>query len=382
MTIRRVPGDFRVREVLRPDDGGGAFAVYELTKESLTTPEAVGKLAHALGVRPGDCAYAGLKDKHAITVQSVSVRLGGRPLQDRVGEERWSAVRTGTRAEPLAARDIDHNLFEIVVRDLTMDACQQMQSLAQSLRSAEGLRTVNFFGEQRFGSARHGEGFAAAHLVRGEFEQALRLIIGTPHRKDSGVQRAFTRGLAAAWGDWRRLAAELPKCPQRRSVELLAERAARGAGGLVTPADFRDAFAALPYMLQELCVDAWQSWLWNCIVEVGLAGESPSDPAERIALPSPSATYQGVWLAASKRVMAEAGVGLNDLRIPGLRRPAFATAERAVWVEATHFEIGPPEADDLAPPRGKKAPPRFKRTVKFSLPSGAYATVVLRAIGQ
>lgn len=382
MTIRRVPGDFRVREVLRPDDGGGAFAVYELTKESLTTPEAVGKLAHALGVRAGDCSYAGLKDKHAITVQSVSVRIGPKPLPDRVGEARWSAVRTGTRDAPLAAGEIEHNSFEIVVRDLTADACQQMESRAHQLRCPSGVRIVNFFGEQRFGCARHGEGFAAAHLVRGDFEPALRLLIGTPHRKDSGVQRAFTRGLAAAWGDWRRLAAELPRCPQRKSVELLAERAARGAGGLFAPEDFRDAFAALPFMLQEMCVDAWQSWLWNCIVEFGLSGESPNDPAERVALPSPSATYRGVWLAASDRVMAEAGVGLNDLRIPGLRRPAFATAERAVWVEASRFEISPPETDDLAPSRGKKAPPRFKRTVKFSLPSGAYATVVLRAIGQ
>ncbi|HEX2838955.1 MAG TPA: tRNA pseudouridine(13) synthase TruD [Phycisphaerales bacterium] len=382
MTIRRVPGDFRVREVLRPHAGGAAHAVYELTKESLTTPEAVGKLARALSVRPGDCAYAGLKDKHAITVQSVSVRMGPKPMPDRVGEERWSAVRTGTRSEPLAARDIDRNAFEIVVRDLTTDGCAQMQSSAEALRSPKGLKTVNYFGEQRFGSARHGEGFATAHLVRGEFERALRLLIGTPHRKDSGVQRAFTRGLATAWGDWRRLAAELPRCPQRRSVELLAERAARGAGGLMAPEDFRDAFAVLPYMLQEMCVDAWQSWLWNCIVEVGLSADGSASLVQRVALPSPGAKYHGAWQAAADRVMADAGVSLIDLRIPGLRRPAFAEAERAVWVEAIDFDMSVPEPDDLAPPRGTKAPPRFKRTVKFSLPSGSYATVVLRAIGQ
>lgn len=377
-----------MREALRPHAGGAAHAVYELTKESLTTPEAVGKLARALGVRPGDCAYAGLKDKHAITVQSVSVRIGPKPMPDRVGEERWSAVRAGTRAEPLAARDIDHNAFEIVVRDLTVDGCAHMQSCAEALRSAEGLRLVNFFGEQRFGSARHGEGFAAAHLVRGEFEQALRLLIGTPHRKDSGVQRAFTRGLAAAWGDWQRLAAELPRCPQRKGVELLAERAARGvrgAGGVrgaVESEDFRDAFAALPYMLQEMCVDAWQSWLWNCVVEVGLSADGSASLVQRVALPSPGAKYHGAWQAAADRVIADAGVSLIDLRIPGLRRPAFAEAERAVWVEACDFEISPPEPDELAPPRGKKAPPRFKRTVKFSLPSGSYATVLLRALGQ
>ncbi|MFO0831603.1 MAG: tRNA pseudouridine(13) synthase TruD [Phycisphaerales bacterium] len=382
MTIRRVPSDFRVREVLRAEpgqaDAPGGLVVYELTKESLTTPEAISKFAAALGVRAADCSYAGLKDKHALTTQFVAVRAPGPSPVQRLGGDRWSACVTGLRSTHLSARDIERNEFQITVRDLTPEASARMDTLAAGLRKGDGLHVVNYFGEQRFGSARHGEGFAARHLVRGEFEVALRLLIGTPHRKDAGAQRAFTRGLAAGWGRWTDLAATLPRCPQRKAVELLAERAAKRP---LTPHDFRDAFAVLPYLLQEICVDAWQSHLWNRIVEDGahtglaLAGSS-------VDLPCPHATYAEPWKPAAEAVLVSEAVSLADLRIPGLRRPAFSHAARAVLVRAGGFALSDPEPDELSPARGAKAPPRCKRCVCFTLPSGAYATVVLRAIGQ
>jgi tRNA(Glu) U13 pseudouridine synthase TruD len=82
MTIRRLPSDFVVSErpsasFLRSLRAGrsaeAVHAVYELRKESLGTPEAVGLLGKALGVGGGRVDYAGLKDKHARTTQLVSV---------------------------------------------------------------------------------------------------------------------------------------------------------------------------------------------------------------------------------------------------------------------------------------------------------------------
>lgn len=379
MTIRRVPSDFRVREVLHPSEPG-PLALYEVTKESLTTPEAVAKFARALSVSLTDCSYAGLKDKHAVTTQFVCVRAAGRPLPKAVGEERWSAQRTGTRASPLSARDIARNEFEVIVRDLTMDSSDAIDARVSQIRVTGGtsLRVLNLFGDQRFGSARHGEGFAARHLVLGEFERALQLLIAIPHRKDTGTQRAFTRALAACWatGDWPRLARELPRCPNRRAIELLATRPSP------TPADFRDAFAALPYMLQEIAVDAYQSHLWNRIVERGATGDIAAFAGVRVALPSPNASYSTPFADAASGVLQEGGIKLSQLKVPGLRRPAFSQADRAAVVDAAGFKASPPQPDTLAPQRGKKAPPRFQRTLTFSLRSGSYATTILRALGH
>ncbi|MCL4742088.1 MAG: tRNA pseudouridine(13) synthase TruD [Phycisphaerales bacterium] len=414
MTIRRQPSDFRVEErsapgfveSLRDRPGRDApHAVYTLAKASIATPDAAGFLARELGVRQGQVAYAGLKDKHAETSQLVSVPADGARLPDRVEGRGWSARLLGFAGQAVTAECITGNRFVIVVRDLTRDRVRTMERRAIALggRGAPGsLLVVNYFGDQRFGSARHGQGWIARHLIRGEFEQALRLAVGTPSRKDAGRTKKVTRACAAAWGRWDDLVAQLPRCPERAAFETLA------AGGT-----FRDAFAALPYFTQAMSVEAYQSYLWNETARLlarHIADESPSaqnggaerirgprllrtdDPFGEMLFPVAAAVaapwrtlvlpllsrrtrLEGAWAEAASAVLHGEGLTLDDLRIPGLRRPFFGEAPRPLFVEADAFGMSPAVADELT--RG-----RFRVTVSFDLPRGAYATVVLRALGE
>jgi tRNA pseudouridine13 synthase len=93
-------------------------------------------------------------------------------------------------------------------------------------------------------------------------------------------------------------------------------------------------------------------------------------------LVGPRTELREPWGRALRAVLAEEGVSQADLRIPGLRRPAFDEHPRRLVVETRGFELGPMEADEVS---GGK---RVKRLVKFGLPPGAFATVVLRALGQ
>jgi tRNA(Glu) U13 pseudouridine synthase TruD len=61
--------------------------------------------------------------------------------------------------------------------------------------------------------------------------------------------------------------------------------------------------------------------------------------------------------------------------VPGLRRPDFGEAPRGLFAEAAGFALDPPTADELFADR-------LRRSVRFELPRGAYATVLLRALGQ
>jgi tRNA pseudouridine13 synthase len=90
----------------------------------------------------------------------------------------------------------------------------------------------------------------------------------------------------------------------------------------------------------------------------------------------PKSVLAEPWAAAATDVLAEEGIQLDELRIPGIRRPYFGEADRPLFAVADRFELTPTEPDDLG---GKK---RLKRTVRFDLGRGAYATVVLRALGQ
>jgi len=408
MTIRRQPEDFIVEErvsgafagALGEHGGPSApHAVYTLTKSSLTTPEAAQQLARTLGAKPGGVSYAGLKDKHARTTQLVSVRAEG-PMPERAEGQGWSATRRGWCAEAITSSAIDGNRFEIVVRDLSGDSASEMDRRAAVLFERAGggaaggaaLLVTNYFGDQRFGSARHGEGFVARRLIEGDFEGALRLAIGTPARKDSGGKRAFTRACASMWGRWAEMLPELPRCPDRRAVERLA------AGG-----GFRDAFAALPAFFQFMCIEAFQSHLWNATARAlttRIARDSGAEPLRTaddfgelvfapgasvgaewrelvVPLMAPKTVLADPWGEAARGALEAEGIGLKSLRIPGLRRPYFGEAPRTLFVRAERFEVSPTSPDDLNARKG-----RLKRTLMFDLARGAYATVVLRALGQ
>lgn len=50
------------------------LSAFTLCKENLETLEAISYMAAALGVLPSDFTYAGIKDKRAITYQSMVVK--------------------------------------------------------------------------------------------------------------------------------------------------------------------------------------------------------------------------------------------------------------------------------------------------------------------
>lgn len=407
MTIRRIPDDFAVDEAVSPDFLGGLLpewspmrlhAVYKLTKRSITTPDACAYFARAVGVKAGKVDYTGLKDRHAVTAQLVSVRDEARAtaaaLPQAPSGDGWNAERLGFSPVPVAADIIEANRFTIVVRRLqrrdfgVMDRRVNELSDGAGGMGAGGPLVVNYFGDQRFGSARHGEGFAARRLIAGDFDGALKLLLATPARKDSGGWRDFTRAAATHWGDWTAMLPLLPKRPERAAPEALA------AGKHPT-----EAFAALPHFVQQMCVEAYQSWLWNAVAS-GLARraspkcfEADDDfgamlfpPAAaldeawrslRVPTPGTGLTPHEPWGPVLEQVLREQGLNLDDLRIPGLRRPAFGCAERHWCVRADAFSISAPEADELSTNSAL-----WKRTLRFDLPRGAYATVVLRALGQ
>lgn len=410
MTIRQSPSDFIVVEatthafqsLLRTARSASAgFAAYELTKESLTTPAAAGMLAQRLAVRIADVQYAGLKDKHARTTQIVTVRLRDQPNprnDDTPTELSHQGIRArliGYVPRAITAADIEANHFTIVVRDLSRRAWDVVGERHHLLRIAPvvphaadvptRLLIPNYFGDQRFGSVRRRQ-FAAKFLIKGDFESALKVLIATPLRKESGASKAASRLCAQHWGDWPKLLTLLSKSTARPVISMLA------SGG-----SFRDAFEALPHLDRQMTVESLQSHLWNATAAriirqhcprgwiepsatIDLAFPRAADVparlrAARIPMASPdlpaSAPDADLWSESLHAALAAEELTLSQLTIPGLRRPSFDYFDRPLFIEAEQFTISPPTGA-----------PRLDTTLSFSLPSGAYATNVLRALGQ
>jgi len=171
-----LPEDFVVEEVpLYPASGKGEHQYVRAEKRLLTTPELVRRLAQAAGVKERDVGYAGLKDKHAVTNQWLSV-------QSKL--ELSTATDLGPGAKILAVTRHDNKLrtghllanrFVITLLGVDENALDRARETAERLRQ-KGL--PNYFGAQRFGHGGRNLPDAIAWVRRGgrsrnRFEQKL-----------------------------------------------------------------------------------------------------------------------------------------------------------------------------------------------------------------
>jgi tRNA pseudouridine13 synthase len=160
--LRSTPEDFRVEEVLGYDaEGQGEHALLWVEKRGANTDWVARELAKFAGVSPVAVGYAGLKDRHAVTRQTFSVQLAGKPDPD------WSTfphpdvkVLAATRhSRKLKRGALRGNRFVLVLREVQGDRGAAEQVLQQI--AARGV--PNYFGEQRFG--REGGNVAQARAM-------------------------------------------------------------------------------------------------------------------------------------------------------------------------------------------------------------------------
>lgn len=198
--IRCTAEDFRVEEVdAFAASGEGEHLLLTIEKRGMTTAFAARRIAQWAGVGEVAIGYAGLKDRHAVTRQRISVHLPKRIAPDlgaleaddlRVVEAAWH-----NRKLPRGA--LAGNRFSLLLRDV------QGERSAIDARLAEIARrgAPNAFGEQRFGRE------------AGNVAQALRMFAGARVKREqrgillSAARSAlFNRVLEArvADGSWER----------------------------------------------------------------------------------------------------------------------------------------------------------------------------------
>ncbi len=161
--LRAAVDDFVVEELplYEPADEGLHLYV-NVTKSGLTTKEFQGAVARLLGMNPNEIGYAGLKDKHARTTQTFSLPvsyqvsqqgdIGVAHLVTQMTEQLPVTVNWARyHRNKLKPGHLLGNRFQITVTDLALPieaALTQAQVIAGQLQK-RGL--PNFFGVQRFG---------------------------------------------------------------------------------------------------------------------------------------------------------------------------------------------------------------------------------------
>lgn len=389
MKLKQEPEDFRVQELIDFREArGGRFFIHLLRKRKMETLHALAVVAREAGLSSGEIGYAGLKDRQAVTTQLVS--LPGRRISIR---RRDLEVRfLGRSEEPISAALARGNRFELMLRALDEG---ELEHLARNLEEVRGSGLPNYFDDQRFGCLKHGQGLILRKLLDGRPGDALKDLMAAPSRFDPAPVAGLKAALAAAWGDWGACASIARKLRAEAPFQHLRAQ----------PGDLFGAFHKVPRPIRLIHLYAFQSFYWNRALSEHLRGALPR--AARLALPTEIgwlAVHRsfgeqpaGEWGAALLplpagdlaapagegleaalfrslvRVLEDDGLALGRLATPRRAGLAFKGEPRPVLLRPADLQVGQPEADER-----NQGLARLR--LAFSLPRGAYATLVVKRL--
>jgi tRNA pseudouridine13 synthase len=385
MKLKRQPEDFRVEELPLVEAGDrGRFAFYRLTKRGLGTLEAIEAIRRRWNLSGQQISYGGLKDRHAVTIQYLTI-FGGPDKELREGSIELEPL--GWLPHHYGPNSFRGNRFSVVLRDLSPEKAEAAK-LALAELPRDGL--PNYFDDQRFGSVGFDGDFIARAWLAGDHEKAVRLAIAEPNASDRPDSKAEKAILRESWGSWPEAKDRLPRSHARSLVTYLVDH----------PADFRGVFARLRRELRSLYFSAFQSHLWNLtlarlierttrpeqrsIVEFKVASlpihkgldadQAAALTAAMLPLPSSRTPLPeaGPIRDAALDVVAGFGLTWQELRVKHLKDVFFSKGDRPAlfFAEGLTHEAA---SDDLYPGR-------TRISMGFDLPKGAYATMVVKRV--
>lgn len=327
--IKELPEDFEVEEIPAYEPcGNGDFLYLWLEKRGMGAEYFARQVAHRLGIAPGEVGTAGLKDRHAVTRQMVSVPAQVEERLPLLVGDGLRLLRVGRHTNKLKPGHLRGNRFRILVRNPEAEAMERITPILECLRK-EGM--PNFYGPQRFG--REGETLRLGLcLLRGESPPP------GPDGRRPNLRSSFLRKLALSAAQ----SALFNDCLGRRLTDGLLRRVLPG-----------DVMAKWPF--------------GGMFVVTDLPVEQARFEARETVHAGPifgRKTFAAAALAAEREACV--------LREAGLSPTAFAGFGKLVQGTRRHNLV---YIDDLA----VQAEPEGLR-LTFTLPAGSYATVLLREV--
>lgn len=386
MKLKQVPDDFRVEEIPEFDldsiNGiAGRFAFYRLDKRDWNTLDAISLIRKRWRLHPHSISFGGLKDRHAHTTQYFSVYDG--PAKN-LSDNQLSVTHLGSVSKPYASEVVRANRFTVTIRDAST---ADIETLRAAIPKLTTTGVPNYFDDQRFGGVGPDGRFVAKEMVLGNFEEALKIALTGEIVHDRADVRKAKAMIRENWGNWSLILTKLPRGHTRDVV-----------AGLANKTDFAFACARLWPDDQGLHLSAWQSHLWNRMLDrwiIDHAREraeiqlktatvhmpidfdhSNSNEWNQLRLPYPSSRIkidpEATWATCVEAIMKEEGIPLEEMRVPGMRKPFFSKGDRQAKIAVEN--VACEESTD------EKHPKKLKAKLSFELPRGAYATMVFKRL--
>lgn len=166
--IRTVAEDFQVVELpAYPTDGGEGHLFLEMSKRGWNTDAALQEVARYLGIPRGELGSAGMKDRHALTRQWISLPSS---CQERLAGFEHPEIRLGQplpHSHKLRRGHLRGNQFRLKLRNLDRPATEALGMVRATVAELERTGGMgHVFGPQRFGLGGHNVGTGLRLLDR------------------------------------------------------------------------------------------------------------------------------------------------------------------------------------------------------------------------
>jgi len=385
MKLKQLPTDFHVEEInlFNFSPQKDSFQLFLLEKKGLETLAFLKYLCQKKNIPLTAVGIAGLKDKHAVTKQYLTIS-SQYPISDW-RERNFSLKFLGYLPRPLKVGDLRSNKFTIIVRNLRQG---EISGLREKFRLLQQFGVPNYFDSQRFGSVIHGK-FIAKELLRENYEAAVKIYLTSYTEHESARVKEEKRRLREQWPNL------ISLYPQQFALKKIVSEYRQTK-------DWLSTYLKIPRKLREIYLSAYQSYLWNESLKELLRQKISPQELFNVPYAAGELYFYKKWSAEEKRalpptlkmvsprlilsateekfivpILAREKITLADLEKVEKTGNFFKEYERPTFVIPENLELSAPEIDEL---NDKGRHNFFRLTLSFQLPKNAYATIVTKRI--
>jgi len=250
--LKERPEDFLVDEVPAYGPSGQGDHLYMIVeKRKRLTTDIVRYFTKHFGVHRKAVGFAGLKDKHAITRQAITVEHADPRKVDTFEDEYIKILMADWHGNKIKRGHLRANRFVIKVRQVDPTAVLHAKPILDQLIEHGA---PNFLGEQRFGYRFQNHELGRL-LLLGDYQGFVDMMLGQPREDD----RELLREARAAYdaGEYSRALSLWP------TVHRFERQA---VGPLSRGASPEDAVKAIDQTQRHLLVSACQSAIFNSVL--------------------------------------------------------------------------------------------------------------------
>ncbi|MCF6245097.1 MAG: tRNA pseudouridine(13) synthase TruD [Sulfurovum sp.] len=329
------PRDFTVEEIpLYEFTGEGEHLILQVRKKEMTTWEMLDAISNHVGIRRRDMGYAGLKDKHAMTIQYISIMAIHEEKLKTFTHEKIKILSQTRHNNKIRVGHLKGNRFKIRLKKVLGVQKDKLDSVLKWIK-ANGV--PNYFGNQRFGTDGN------------NWEQGKQLLEGKMKMRDKKTKE-FLMGSYQSYlfNNW---------LSKRMELNLLLEKFTEAETEQVMklPAGSLKGTKSQPNFFKLLEGDVMMHYPYGRLFNVvNLAEEAKRFEARDIA--------PAGLLAGKKAKCSESIAGL--IEAPYAEEMSLNGTRRYAWVQVTEV-------------RKNYVEEKAHYELSFVLPKGCYATNVL-----